>query len=91
MLNACKSTGISVVFDGCLHFVHVRKRIHTPFGLFFMFLFLAGSGRFLVEFVRLNNIVWLGLTASQLIAVVMMASAGWFLAQQRMNARPASG
>ena len=54
----------------------------VPFALFFTWLGLACAGRFAVEFIRLNDRVWLGLTASQLIAVAGMAVAlGWFVTQ----------
>ena len=47
----------------------------TPFALFFLWLFLAGGGRFLVEFIRLNEPVALGLTASQWLALAGMGMA----------------
>ena len=46
-----------------------RWRAGTLFGLY---LVLAGAERFLVEFVRRNEDVWLGLTQPQLFSVVMM-------------------
>src|SRR5262245_5405926 len=46
-----------------------RWRVGTLFGLY---LILAGAERFLVEFVRRNVDVWLGLTQPQLFSVVMM-------------------
>jgi phosphatidylglycerol:prolipoprotein diacylglycerol transferase len=60
----------------------------TPFALFFTWVLLAGAGRFAVEFIRLNERIWFGLTASQLVALVAMATAlAWFVAQN--NRRPA--
>ena len=46
-----------------------RWRPGTLFGLY---LILAGAERFLVEFVRRNEEVWLGLTQPQLFSIVMM-------------------
>ena len=46
-----------------------RWRTGTLFGLY---LILAGAERFLVEFVRRNEEVWLGLTQPQLFSIVMM-------------------
>jgi phosphatidylglycerol---prolipoprotein diacylglyceryl transferase len=46
-----------------------RWRAGTLFGLY---LILAGAERFLVEFVRRNEDVWLGLTQPQLFSIVMM-------------------
>jgi phosphatidylglycerol:prolipoprotein diacylglycerol transferase len=46
-----------------------RWRAGTLFGLY---LILAGAERFLVEFVRRNEEVWLGLTQPQLFSIVMM-------------------
>jgi phosphatidylglycerol---prolipoprotein diacylglyceryl transferase len=46
-----------------------RWRVGTLFGLY---LILAGAERFLVEFVRRNDDVWLGLTQPQLFSIVMM-------------------
>ena len=46
-----------------------RWRTGTLFGLY---LILAGAERFLVEFVRRNDDVWLGLTQPQLFSIVMM-------------------
>ena len=47
-----------------------RWRTGTLFGLYLM---LAGAERFLVEFVRRNDDVLLGLTQPQLLSIVMMA------------------
>jgi phosphatidylglycerol---prolipoprotein diacylglyceryl transferase len=58
--------------------------------LFALYLFLAGAERFLVEFLRRNDDVALGLTQAQLISVVMMiAGALWLLLAFRAP-RPAT-
>ncbi len=55
--------------------------------LFFLFLALQAVSRFLVEFVRLNDIVAFGLTQAQLISIVLLivALVGW----QRVSAQSA--
>jgi phosphatidylglycerol---prolipoprotein diacylglyceryl transferase len=59
--------------------------------LFALYLLLAGSERFLVEFVRRNDDVALGLTQAQLISLVMMiAGAVWLLLAFRRSPRPAT-
>jgi phosphatidylglycerol---prolipoprotein diacylglyceryl transferase len=58
--------------------------------LFALYLLLAGAERFLVEFLRRNDDVALGLTQAQLISVVMMiAGALWLLLASRAP-RPAT-
>jgi phosphatidylglycerol:prolipoprotein diacylglycerol transferase len=59
--------------------------------LFALYLLLAGTGRFLVEFVRRNDEVALGLTQAQLIALGMMLAGGlWLLLATRRTPRPAT-
>ncbi len=42
--------------------------------LFYGYLVLAGASRFLVEFIRVNPRVWMGLSEAQLIAIAMMTT-----------------
>jgi phosphatidylglycerol:prolipoprotein diacylglycerol transferase len=59
--------------------------------LFALYLLLAGAQRFLVEFVRRNEDVALGLTEAQLVSLVMMiAGAVWLLLAFRRAPRPAT-
>ena len=52
---------------------------------------LAGVERLLVEFIRRNDDVALGLTQAQLISVAMMIAGGiWLLLARRSGARPAT-
>ena len=58
--------------------------------LFALYLLLAGTERFLVEFIRRNDDVALGLTQAQLTSVVMMIVGGvWLLLAYRHAPRPA--
>ncbi len=49
----------------------MRKRFQIPGMLFWLYLSGYSLGRFGVEFVRVNITVWLGLSASQLISLVL--------------------
>jgi phosphatidylglycerol:prolipoprotein diacylglycerol transferase len=69
-----------------------------PGTLFGAYLILAGAERFLVEFLRRNEPVLLGLTQPQLISIVMIAGGAVFLwlrrgapARDREPAAPAGG
>jgi phosphatidylglycerol:prolipoprotein diacylglycerol transferase len=64
-----------------------RWRPGTLFGLY---LVLAGAERFLVEFVRRNEEVWVGLTQPQLLSIAMMAGgAVWIWRVNRSAERTA--
>jgi phosphatidylglycerol:prolipoprotein diacylglycerol transferase len=58
---------------------HLRARFR-PGLLFALYLVLAGAERFLVEFIRRNDDVALGLTQAQLLSVAMMIAGGAWLA-----------
>ncbi len=63
----------------------LRDRMR-PGGLFALYLVLAGLERFMVEFIRRNEDVLLGLTQPQLISIVMIAAGAAWLAL--LYARP---
>jgi phosphatidylglycerol---prolipoprotein diacylglyceryl transferase len=59
--------------------------------LFALYLLLAGTERFLVEFIRRNDDVAIGLTQAQLISLAMMiAGAVWLALALRRAPRPAT-
>jgi phosphatidylglycerol:prolipoprotein diacylglycerol transferase len=60
----------------------LRDRFETGV-LFAIYLVLAGAERFLVEFIRRNDHVLLGLTQAQLISLAMIAAGGAWLAIKR--------
>jgi phosphatidylglycerol---prolipoprotein diacylglyceryl transferase len=60
-----------------------------PGTLFALYLILAGAERFLVEFVRRNDDVLLGLTQPQLLSLLMIAGGGIWLLVRRPVAAPA--
>jgi phosphatidylglycerol---prolipoprotein diacylglyceryl transferase len=66
----------------------LRKRT-TPLRLFALYLMLAGLERLLVEFIRLNEPVVLGLTQPQLFAVGMLVVGTTLLVASLQPARPA--
>jgi len=58
------------------------RKANKPVGyLFSYYLILAGIERLLVEFIRLNHVVWLGLTEAQLVSIVMMIAGSFWLAK----------
>jgi phosphatidylglycerol:prolipoprotein diacylglycerol transferase len=52
----------------------VRKRAHPPGMIFYRYLILAGSMRFIVEFWRANPVVAVGLTEYQWMSLVLIGS-----------------
>jgi phosphatidylglycerol:prolipoprotein diacylglycerol transferase len=62
----------------------LRERF-APLRLFALYLVLAGGERLLVEFIRRNKDVLLGLTQPQLFAVVMLATGATLLALPRRS------
>jgi phosphatidylglycerol---prolipoprotein diacylglyceryl transferase len=68
----------------------LRDRV-APGMLFGLYLIFAGFERFLVEFIRRNEDVVLGLTQPQLIALAMLAlGAGIVATRPRAAPRPAT-
>ena len=60
---------------------------YRPGVLFAIYLVLAGAERLLVEFVRRNDRVFVGLTVPQLISVAMIAAGGIWLWDRHRNPR----
>jgi phosphatidylglycerol:prolipoprotein diacylglycerol transferase len=60
----------------------LRDRM-APGRLFALYLLLAGAERFLVEFLRRNPDVALGLTTAQIVSVVMVVAGSVWLARTR--------
>jgi phosphatidylglycerol:prolipoprotein diacylglycerol transferase len=59
--------------------------------LFALYLLIAGTERLLVEFIRRNEDVAVGLTAAQLFSVAMIVAGGvWLLLAARRTPRPAT-
>jgi len=68
---------------------YVLWRLRTRFQpglLFALYLVFAGAERFLIEFIRRNDDVALGLTQAQLLSVAMMLAGGiWFAVKARRD------
>ena len=68
---------------------YVLWRLRTRFQpglLFALYLILAGVERFLIEFIRRNDDVALGLTQAQLLSIAMVLAGGiWFAVKARRN------
>ena len=66
---------------------NLRDRV-APGVMFGLYLLLAGIERFLVEFIRRNDVVFAGLTVPQLFSVAMMAGGAALLWARRGVPRP---
>jgi phosphatidylglycerol:prolipoprotein diacylglycerol transferase len=77
---------------GLVALVLWRLRDRLTNGLLFaLYLLLAGTERFLVEFLRRNDDVAIGLTLAQLLSLAMMIAGGvWLLLAFRRAPRPAT-
>jgi phosphatidylglycerol:prolipoprotein diacylglycerol transferase len=62
----------------------LRKRNYPPGTIFYLYLVLAGSMRFLVEFWRANPIVGLGMTEYQWISLTLVLLGGYLLYRRRI-------
>jgi phosphatidylglycerol:prolipoprotein diacylglycerol transferase len=73
-------------------FLWSRRHAWRPGRLFAAWLFLAGLERFLIEFIRRNDEVLLGLTQPQFIAIAMVLAGGawWWLTRAPARAAAAS-
>jgi phosphatidylglycerol:prolipoprotein diacylglycerol transferase len=71
---------------GLVAYVLWRLRDRLTVGMLFaLYLVLAGAERFLVEFIRRNDDVALGLTQAQLISIGMMLAGGIWIAWRARN------
>jgi len=63
----------------------IRKRVTIEGELFYFYLILAGTARFVVEFVRINPRLLWGLSEAQIISLVMIAagSMAWYWSRRR--------
>lgn len=66
----------------------MRKREHPDGTLFWWYLVLASSARFLIEFLRINRPVAAGLTLAQLMSIGLVAIGVWRLLATEVFARP---
>jgi phosphatidylglycerol:prolipoprotein diacylglycerol transferase len=64
-----------------------RKQLRPDGAVFWWYLVLAPSARFLVEFVRINEAVFVGLTAAQLFSATLVLIGSWQLWHSHRAAR----
>jgi len=63
----------------------MRKKVDVHGKIFMMFLILHGTARFLVEFIRINPRILLGLSEAQLISIILIAGGIIGLNYLRLN------
>jgi phosphatidylglycerol---prolipoprotein diacylglyceryl transferase len=63
----------------------IRKRPQPAGTVLWWYLLLSAASRFLVEFVRINHPVFVGLTVAQLFSLLLIAVAGGILLSQRVS------
>jgi len=76
---------------GFVVFIRLAKKARPAGWLFMAYLLFAGSARFLVEFLRLNRRVLLGLSDAQMVSALMMVAGIvglWMLSGSPKSARP---
>ena len=74
-------TQIYEAIIGFIIFIFLYKKrlsVRVPGTLFFLYLFLAGLERFLMEFIRTNPKYFLIFSGAQLISLIMISSSIWF-------------
>ena len=69
------------IIGGLIFYYLYQKRTSvTKVGsLFFTYLILAGTERFIVEFLRVNEKYFIGLSGAQVISILMITIGAWFL------------
>ena len=69
------------IIGGLIFYYLYQKRISvsTVGSLFFTYLILAGLERFIVEFLRVNEKYFIGMSGAQLISLLMISIGTWFL------------
>jgi len=69
------------IIGGLIFYYLYQKRISvsTVGSLFFTYLILAGLERFIVEFLRVNEKYFIGMSGAQLISLLMISIGAWFL------------
>ena len=66
--------------SGIFYYLYQKRlSIQIQGSLFFTYLILAGIERFAVEFLRINQKYFIGLSGAQIISIIMMSVGLWFL------------
>ena len=70
----------TLIGSGIFYYLYKKRQSVKVVGsLFFTYLTLAGAERFMIEFLRINQKYFLGLSGAQLISVTMLSIGLWFL------------
>lgn len=80
--TALYEAGIALILAAALWSLRTSWRPEAIFGLYAA---LSGTARFLVEEIRINPEVWLGLTQPQLWSLVLVVIGLWLLARYRTD------
>ena len=69
------------IIGGLIFYYLYQKRTSVTIvgSLFFTYLILAGTERFIVEFLRVNEKYFIGLSGAQIISILMITIGAWFL------------
>jgi len=69
------------IIGGLIFYYLYQKRTSVTIvgSLFFTYLILAGTERFIVEFLRVNEKYFIGLSGAQMISILMITIGAWFL------------
>ena len=69
------------IIGGLIFYYLYQKRTSVTIvgSLFFTYLILAGTERFIVEFLRVNEKYFIGLSGAQVISILMITIGAWFL------------
>lgn len=78
--TALYESGLALVFAAILWSLRTRME---PLAVFGVYAVLSGAARYLVEEIRINPEVWLGLTQPQLWSLLLVAIGAWLLVKQR--------
>lgn len=66
--------------SGIFYYLYQKRlSIQIQGSLFFTYLILAGIERFAVEFLRINQKYFIGLSGAQIISIIMISAGLWFL------------
>ena len=70
-----------ILLGGGIFYFLYQKRLSIKIkgSLFFTYLILAGAERFMVEFLRINQKYFIGLSGAQIISLTMVSVGLWFL------------
>lgn len=70
-----------ILLGGGIFYFLYQKRLSIKIkgSLFFTYLILAGAERFMVEFLRINQKYFMGLSGAQIISLTMVSVGLWFL------------